>query len=66
MISRSLERHTLTLEAQPIADQWMGKCYCGWRYTASLYDFDTREAAIKDIRAEHRGHVFAATGDIID
>lgn len=49
--------HTLTLKPQPIADQWMGECSCGWRHTASLLQFDTREAAIDDIETAHLIHL---------
>ena len=49
--------HTLTLKPQPMADQWMGECSCGWRHTASLYQFDTREAAIDDIETAHLIHL---------
>lgn len=51
------EPHTLTLKPQPMADQWMGDCSCGWRRTASLYEFDTREAAIARIELLHRDHL---------
>ena len=50
--------HKLTLTPQPMADQWMGECSCGhWRHTASLYQFDTREAAIDDIESAHLIHL---------
>lgn len=49
--------HTLTLKPQPIADQWMGECSCGWRHAASLNQFDTREAAIDDIETAHLIHL---------
>jgi hypothetical protein len=48
----------LTLEPQPIADQWMGRCSCGrWQATASMYQHDTRESAIGEIRRLWGEHV---------
>jgi hypothetical protein len=51
--------HRLTLEPQPIADQWMAKCSCGWRKAVSLYEhahgWQAREAA----RKAHEEHVQA-------
>jgi len=50
------EQHALTLEPQPMADQWMGKCSCGWRTTVSIYEAPTREATIQEIRRRHAEH----------
>ena len=49
--------HKLTLKPQPMADQWMGECSCGWRKTASFYEATTREAAIDKIELAHADHL---------
>jgi len=49
--------HELTLEPQPIADQWMAKCACGWRDTASFYEFDDRDDLLAELRMRHAKHV---------
>ena len=48
--------HQLILEAQPIADQWMAKCACGWRATASTWEFDDRDTLLGNLRARHEQH----------
>lgn len=48
--------HTLALEPQPIADQWMGRCNCGWTTTASFYEFPDRETVISVINTRHAQH----------
>lgn len=54
------DRHGLTLEPQPIADQWMGKCSCGWRKAVSFWDIEDRDALIAVIRRLHSEHVAVA------
>jgi hypothetical protein len=48
--------HKLTLKPQPMADQWMGECSCGWRRTESLI-VHTRDSAIREIEAAHLIHL---------
>jgi hypothetical protein len=35
-----VSEHRVTYEPQPIADQWMVRCICGWSSTVSAYEFD--------------------------
>ncbi|WP_157073614.1 hypothetical protein [Sphingomonas soli] len=49
--------HTLTREPQPIADQWMAKCSCGWRKPVSFYDFSTREDVFAEIDRLFAQHI---------
>lgn len=55
----STDQHALTLEPQPIADQWMAKCSCGWHSTASFYDFPNRDALLEELRKRFKQHVEA-------
>lgn len=55
--------HTLTREPQPIADQWMAKCSCGWRSPVSFWEFDTQEAVFAEIDRRFRDHIDAALED---
>jgi len=48
--------HTLTIEPQPIADQWMAKCSCGWRQTESFWKTPDRDALLEKLRTAHRDH----------
>lgn len=50
------EKHTLTKEPQPIADQWMGRCSCGWRTTVSVYEIADRDALLHEIDLRHSDH----------
>ena len=50
-----MTRHILTTEPQPIADQVMAKCSCGWRKALSLYDFPGAVAV--EARAAHAVHL---------
>lgn len=34
-------KHKFIREPQPMADQWMAICSCGWRKPVSYYQFDT-------------------------
>lgn len=54
--------HALAIEGQPIADQLMGKCSCGWRLTASFYEFPTRDEAVAKIDREFATHVATSDG----
>jgi hypothetical protein len=58
-VSSTEQRHTLTLEPQPIADQWMAKCICGWRSTASFYEFHNRETLLEELRKRFKEHLEA-------
>jgi hypothetical protein len=41
-------QHRITREAQPIADQWMLRCSCGWSCRVDLWDESlTTQAAIQ-------------------
>ncbi|OWK27592.1 hypothetical protein SPDO_32750 [Sphingomonas dokdonensis] len=51
------QEHVLSLEPQPIADQWMGRCTCGWRMIASLHDFETGIAARSALQAGFNVHI---------
>jgi hypothetical protein len=49
--------HKLTLEPQPIADQWMASCSCGaWRSTASFYEYDTRDDLVAELERQFVQH----------
>lgn len=46
--------HAVELEPQPIADQWMARCTCGWRAKASAYDFGSgMKAEVRRLADEH-------------
>lgn len=51
------EPHTLTKRPQPMADQWMGECSCGWRTTVSLYSISDRDAVLTEIARQHGKHI---------
>lgn len=51
-----METHTTSIEPQPIADQWMAKCSCGWRKSFSTYEFDDPRA---EAELEAEVHEFA-------
>lgn len=48
--------HALTLEPQPIADQWMAKCSCGWQMTESFWTTPDRDDLLVKLRAAHVSH----------
>lgn len=50
------DHHTLTLEPQPIADQWMAKCSCGWRSTESFHETPDRDDLIAVLSLRHEDH----------
>lgn len=50
------ELHLLSKEPQPIADQWMGKCSCGWRTTVSFYEIPDRDQLLEEIDSRHAAH----------
>lgn len=54
--------HDFTAEAQPIADQVMARCSCGWRKAVSLYEFDPVLAG-EEARRLHAEHVAEARGE---
>lgn len=54
--------HALTKEPQPIADQWMGKCTCGWRTTVSFYEIPSRYELLREIDERHARHVGGSVG----
>lgn len=49
--------HKLTLEAQPIADQWKASCSCGWVSTASMHVHSAADAALAQLSIEHDEHI---------
>lgn len=55
--------HKLTFQAQPIADQWMAKCSCGWRSNASLYEFSERDVLLAELRNRFEKHVADVQGE---
>lgn len=60
MTRQTTGSHTLTLEPQPIADQWAGRCACGeWKATISLWSVRDRDAALDFLRTNHRHHLRA-------
>lgn len=44
--------YTVNIEAQPIADQLMIRCSCGWSSTVSLYDYERRSPQVAERRAQ--------------
>jgi hypothetical protein len=54
--------HTLTLEPQPIADQWMARCSCGWRDRLSFHEVEGKEALLAELRRRFKVHTDEATG----
>lgn len=51
------QHHQISYEAQPIADQWLARCSCGWRANVSAYDFPTRDAVLKEAERVGRDHL---------
>lgn len=49
--------HRLHLEPQPIADQWLGRCACGWVATASSWDYATRDETIAALTLAYAEHL---------
>lgn len=45
--------HEITLKGQPIADQWMAECVCGWRQPISIYEAEDRHFAGQLAIARH-------------
>lgn len=50
-------KHTLAFEAQPIADQWMGRCLCGWQKAVSFNSGKCRTAVLHEIQEAWTGHI---------
>jgi hypothetical protein len=53
--------HRLTLEPQPIADQWMAKCDCGWRATESVFDHRNPIGLLDSLKSKHDQHLKEST-----
>ncbi|MGI4876684.1 MAG: hypothetical protein ACRYG4_04290 [Janthinobacterium lividum] len=49
--------HRLSAEPQPIADQLMARCSCGWRSGVSFHDFPTRELAWGEVHRRQAAHL---------
>lgn len=51
--------HKITREAQPMADQWMLRCSCGWRCVVDLWDpaLQTQAAIQQRIEFEVQKHL---------
>nr|WP_312295965.1 hypothetical protein [Brevundimonas diminuta] len=49
--------HKLTLEPQPIADQWMAKCSCGWRATESFWTTPDRDDLLAKLKERYQAHM---------
>ena len=49
--------HMLITEPQPIADQMMVKCVCGWRQPVSLYEFGTKQAINAEVQRLYEEHL---------
>lgn len=50
-------RHEITTEGQPIADQIMVRCLCGWRLPVSMWDHRTRDELWAKIREVSESHI---------
>jgi hypothetical protein len=52
-------QHRVTREAQPIADQWMLRCSCGWSCRVDLWDesLNTQAAIQQRIEFEVQKHL---------
>lgn len=59
----NMTEHNLTKEPQPIADQWMGKCSCGWQTTVSAYEISDRDTLLVEIDRRYGEHVAQTTTD---
>lgn len=48
-------KHNVIVEDQPIADQVMVKCSCGFRHALSFWDYDTDVIweKVKQIKEDH-------------
>ena len=44
-------------EPQPIADQVMAKCICGWREPVSTYGYPTRESLWAELHKRYKAHL---------
>lgn len=52
-----MTEHLLTLEPQPIADQMMAKCSCGWRKAVSIYEVQRGGPSMANIATQlHEQH----------
>jgi len=51
-----LSEHVLSLEPQPIADQWMARCPCGWVKTESSNDNNTRDETLRKLKLAFAVH----------
>lgn len=49
--------HKLELESQPIADQWMAKCKCGWWSRESFWDTPDRDELLAKLRERFADHL---------
>lgn len=49
--------HKLEIEPQPIADQMMLKCACGWREPVSAMNIQTRDELLDAISKQHLEHL---------
>lgn len=50
-------------EPQPIADQWMIECACGWRSAISVYEQPSRRDVMAEISRRYGAHVDAALAE---
>jgi hypothetical protein len=44
-------------EPQPIADQVMAGCMCGWREAVSIHDYPTRETLWAEVERRYKSHL---------
>lgn len=49
--------HRVTTEPQPIAEQIIVKCSCGWRQPVCILDHDTRQSAWNEVTRLGQDHL---------